>query len=165
MSKLVIPLPLAGGCQCGEIRYEITSQPKALYACHCTECQQQSSASFGLSMPVDRTGLQLQIGVLKTWTRESASGRRVDCAFCPNCGTRIYHAPERNPEIFNVKPGTLDNTKWLVPVAHLWVTSAQPWVQVPNDVIRYPKQPETFEPIFQAWQALLGKPSQRRFYD
>ncbi|KAI9135399.1 GFA family protein [Acaryochloris sp. CCMEE 5410] len=86
-------------------------------------------------------------------------------AFCPSCGTRIYHAPERNPEIFNVKPGTLDNTKWFMPVTHLWVTSAQPWVQIPNDAILYPQQPETFEPILQAWQTLLGKPSQRRFCD
>ena len=32
--------PQRGGCQCGAIRYEISGPPRVVYACHCTECQQ-----------------------------------------------------------------------------------------------------------------------------
>ena len=38
-----------GGCQCGAIRYEISSPPVELYVCHCRECQKQSSSAFGIS--------------------------------------------------------------------------------------------------------------------
>lgn len=125
--------------------------PKTLYACHCTECQRQSSASFGLSMPVEKRGFHLHAGQPKFWKRVAASGRTVTCAYCAHCGTRLYHAPERNPAIVNVKPGALDDTKWLRPVAHLWIASAQPWVSIPDTALRFPGQPESFESLFQAW--------------
>lgn len=125
--------------------------PLTLYACHCRECQRQSSASFGLSMPIAKEGFHLRKGKPQLWERTSASGRTVACAYCPHCGTRLYHAPRRNPAIVNLKPGTLDETQWLSPVAHVWLDRVQPWIIVPDDALRYPKQPDSFEPLFRAW--------------
>ena len=45
-------LPMTGGCQCGAIRYEITSFPLLLYTCNCTDCQRQTGSAFALNMPV-----------------------------------------------------------------------------------------------------------------
>ena len=39
-----------GGCFCGEIRYRFVGDPLTLYACHCTDCQRETGASFVLSM-------------------------------------------------------------------------------------------------------------------
>ena len=146
-------LPLSGGCQCGRVRYRITAPPIALYACHCTECQKQSSAGFGMSLPVPRTGFEVSTGQVEIWARTAASGRTVECAFCRKCGTRLYHAPTRNQEIVNVKPGTLDDTAWLNPVAHLWTKSAQPWITIPKGTLNYAGQPADFSAIFEAWNA------------
>ena len=44
--------PLAGGCQCGAIRYAITAEPGPIYVCHCRECQKQSASAFGISVSV-----------------------------------------------------------------------------------------------------------------
>ena len=43
---------MTGGCQCGAIRYEITSFPLLLYTCNCTDCQRQAGSAFALNMPV-----------------------------------------------------------------------------------------------------------------
>ena len=43
---------MTGGCQCGAIRYEITSFPLLLYTCNCTDCQRQTGSAFALNMPV-----------------------------------------------------------------------------------------------------------------
>ena len=86
-----------GGCQCGGIRYRIEAEPVALVACHCTECQRQSGSAFGMSLLVPRDGFRLS-GTPKRFTRSSDSGRPVDCFFCPDCGTRIYHLPASRPE-------------------------------------------------------------------
>lgn len=150
--KTLIPLPLQGGCQCGDVRYEVTTMPLTLYACHCTECQRQSSSGFGMSMPVERSGFHIRRGVPQQWTRSSASGREVACAFCPSCGIRLFHAPSRNLSIVNIKPGTLDNTSWLNPVGHLWVGSAQQWLSLPQDVLLFDGQPADFTPLFEAWR-------------
>jgi hypothetical protein len=148
-----IPLPLAGGCQCGACRYAISTPPLTLYACHCTECQRQSGSAFGLSMPVPRVGFAITRGAPATWRRVAASGRAVDCAACPTCGTRLAHFPTRNDAVANVKAGTLDDTTWLRPVGHLWARSAHPWVTIPAGVLVYEGQPPDFEALCTAWKA------------
>jgi len=151
-----ISLPMTGRCQCGKVTYQITDMPLTLYACHCTECQKQTSSAYGMSMPVPRTGFSVT-GELAYWERASDDGNKVNCAFCPSCGTRIFHEPSRNKAIINVKPGTLDNTKWLKPVGHLWTDSAQPGSKIPDNVLIFNNQPESFERLFAAWQAEYEK--------
>ncbi len=41
----------------------------------------------------------------------------------------------------SVKPGTLDDTKWLQPQVHLWTRSKQPWVIIPEGVESHERQP------------------------
>jgi hypothetical protein len=149
-------LPMTGGCQCGAVRYRISEWPLTLYACHCTECQTQSSAGFGMSMPVPRAGLSVEGAErIVGWPRRSASGRTVLCRFCAVCGTRLFHESERNPAIVNVKPGTLDDTGWIHPVGHLWTGSAQAWFRPPDGTLEYGGQPPDFDALFDAWRAWL----------
>ena len=98
-----------GGCQCGALRYRITAPPLVLYVCHCSECQTQSGSAFGMSLAVPSDAFSILSGTPKIWTRSSASGHRVECAFCADCGVRIFHKPERKPGTINIKPGTLDD--------------------------------------------------------
>lgn len=148
----LMSLPLEGGCQCGRQRYRIRAMPLALYACHCRERQKQSASAFGLSMPVPRDALDADLEGLERWERTAASGRIVVARFCGICGTRLFHEPARNPAIVNVKPGTLDDTSWIVPVGHLWLGSAQPWFQPPEGALAYPGQPADFDAIFQCFK-------------
>ncbi len=140
-----------GGCQCKQIRYEITARPLTLYCCHCKECQKQSSSAFGMSMPVPREAVKIIQGEPKTWTRKSDSGREVSCFFCGNCGTRLFHNPSRNPKITNIKPGTLDDTSWLEPVGNLWTKQAQKWVDICDRMLNFEAQPDSYELLLEEW--------------
>ena len=133
---------LQGGCQCGTVRYEVTGAPKRIVVCHCMDCQQQSSSAFGMTMVVAEEDFRLTQGALKTYESTSAAGRGKLGAFCPDCGTRIYHQTEWRKGMISVKPGTLDDTSWLKPEMHLWTCHKQPWVILPEDVDIYDKQPE-----------------------
>src|SRR5262245_30519067 len=130
-----------GGCQCSEIRYVLTAPPLTLYACHCRECQKQSASGYGMSMPVPREAFHLIQGEPTFWHRTAASGRVVACAFCSRCGTRVYHAPQRNPAIVNIKPGTLDDPGDLAPVGHVWARRALPWMRPAMTGLIYEEQP------------------------
>jgi hypothetical protein len=134
-------IPYIGGCQCGRIRYEIHAEPLTLYVCHCTECQRQSASAFGMSMPVPRDAVKILQGKPRQWSRVSESGREVICFFCGECGTRLFHNATRNPNITNIKPGTLDDTSWLQPVGNLWTHSAQSWIKCSEEMLNYPGQP------------------------
>jgi hypothetical protein len=144
--------PYTGGCQCGQIRYEIQAEPLTLYACHCQECQKQSSSAFGMSMPVPRDAVVILQGQPKQWQRVSDSGREVTCLFCGECGTRLFHNPARNCEITNVKPGTLDDTSWLKPTGNLWTQSSQKWVTLSDQMLNYEAQPSDFTELFERFQ-------------
>jgi hypothetical protein len=58
--------------------------------------------------------------------------------------TRLWSEPPRAPDVAVVRAGTLDDTSWLRPSAHIWTRSAQPWVQIPEGVPRYETQPANF---------------------
>ncbi len=132
---------LTGGCQCGAIRYEVAGTPKRQVACHCTACQRQSGSAFGMTIVVNEEDFRLIKGELKIHTSKSQAGRAKLGAFCPECGTRIYHKSEWRKGTVSVKPGTLDDTRWLKPEMHLWTSSKQPWVIVPEGVEAYETQP------------------------
>jgi hypothetical protein len=132
---------LTGGCQCGTIRYEITGTPNALVVCHCTDCQRQSGSAFGMTLPVNEVDFRMTKGEVKTYASTSAAGRGKLGAFCPDCGTRIYHKPEWRKGTVSVKPGTLDDTSWLKPEMHLWTSSKQGWVTIPEGVKTFDRQP------------------------
>jgi hypothetical protein len=125
--------PYTGRCQCGSVRYVVTTEPIRLLACHCKECQRQSGSAFGMSMPVKKDNMTVT-GLTKQFRRMADNGNEVTGVFCPECGVRIYHALQSAPDVLALKPGTLDDTSWLRPGSFIWMKSAQGWVLVPDGV-------------------------------
>ncbi len=143
--------PYEGGCQCGTIRYRITAEPLTVYACSCTECQRQAGGAFNMSMIIRQSALEISKGTPKETERVSDAGNRIFGYFCGDCGNRIYHRPEQSNAIFVFRPGTLDDTSWLKPVAMVWASSAQPWVTLPEDMTVFEKGPERFDQLLELW--------------
>ncbi len=126
---------MTGGCQCGHIRYEIIGEPEELAVCHCLDCQKQSGSAFGMSMGLDPAQFRLLSGTLKTFDWKTDSGRIKECAFCPGCGSRIYHRGEWG---LSLKAGTLDNTDMMAPRIHVWTMRKLSWVAIPEGVKHIP---------------------------
>jgi hypothetical protein len=147
-------LPLTGGCSCGAIRYEIASFPLLLYTCNCTNCQRMSGSAFALNMPVATNGFRIVKGEPKGWRHQSPSGADVTSWFCGDCGGRLYGARAGREEIVNLRAGTLDDTTWLVPVMHMFMKSAQPWVQPVADAECHETAPKDFLSAAKVWRAM-----------
>ena len=144
-------MTLTGGCQCGAVRYRITAEKLAAYACHCSECQKQSASGFGISVPVFESAFEVE-GELASWGRTTDSGSYTDCYFCPECGTRVYHSGANRPGLITIKGGSLDDAKNLAIAAHIWTRSKQDWLSLPDDIARWETQPQSR----QQWLELLG---------
>ena len=142
-----------GQCQCGEVKYRVVGSAVTLFACHCTECQRQSSSAFGMALWVRDAEVALLRGELKEWVRATPSGRNMACSFCPTCGTRLFHKMLGQTRIVSIKPGTLDNSRSLEPVGHIWTQSKQSWVHIPDTSLRYTGNPPDFDQLFCAWSA------------
>jgi len=151
-------LPLTGGCPCGAIRYEIASFPLLLYSCNCTNCQSASGSAFALNMPVLKKDFHILRGEPKGWHHMSPTGVAVTSWFCGDCGGRLYGDRAGREDIVNLRAGTLDDTTWLVPVAHMFMKSAQPWVKPwvlpPANAECHEVGPDDFRPLAGKWRAM-----------
>jgi len=77
--------------------------------------------------------------------RFSADTRKMQRHHCMECGTALWFSSPDYAGIVALKPGTLDDTSALRPVAHLWYQSAQPWLNVGDDLPVYQTQPPLSE--------------------
>jgi hypothetical protein len=93
---------------------------------------------------IPQENFRITKGTPEMFARKTSPTKTMECWFCPACGTRLYHVPggAAYPNR-NIKPGTLDDPTWLVPTIHFWTRSAQKWVLIPEDAVRYETQPET----------------------
>jgi len=138
---------LSGGCQCGEIRYAVTGEPRLVYTCHCSDCQRVTGSAFSLGFVVGIDEFELARGGLKPLARTASSGRVRKRWVCPVCCTWVCSgdAGPGSPseeEIRTVRAGTLDDTSWLHPTLHIWTRSAQSWFTLPEDGHCFETQPE-----------------------
>ena len=125
-----------GGCQCGGVRFRLTAAPERVYCCHCTECRRQSASAFGISVIVPEGSVAVLRGAPKHWTRPTASGGTMTCAFCPDCGSRLWHG---GSGYASVKGGALDETP--EPERHIWVRSKLDRVVIPEDAETWEREP------------------------
>ncbi|CAN5268438.1 GFA family protein [soil metagenome] len=131
----------AGGCQCGSVRFTVGQPTLRAYACHCRQCQKQSASAFGVSVPIRREIFEVS-GRLGIWSRATDSGGRTDCAFCPECGVRVFHARAGGGPFVTIKGGGFDDTSDIPPAAHIWTIHKQAWLSVPADVPVFETQPD-----------------------
>jgi hypothetical protein len=131
-----------GGCQCGNVRYECAEEPLAVFICHCRECQKQSASAFGISFIVRRTSFQLTRGTPQFWTRDTDSGRKLTCAFCPECGSRVWHQHSSTSETVSVKGGSLDDRVDTSNAVHIWTLRKLPGVVIPEGTRNFPLEPD-----------------------
>ncbi|RAI03275.1 aldehyde-activating protein [Acuticoccus sediminis] len=145
------PLPWLGGCACDAVRYIVTGDPVAIYACHCRDCQKQTGSAYALVLRLATDDFSVDWETLAAYERTAASGARMMCHFCPDCGTRIVHTrPDRG--VVNLRAGTLDDPSFIVPTAHIWTSRALPGVEFPASVYTHPGQPEDPDALVKAFR-------------
>ena len=132
----------SGSCQCGAMRFAVPSVPLVIYVCHCAECRKQSSSAFGISFTITRTALRMLHGAPQYWSRRTASGHTLECAFCPNCGSRVWHRSSGHPDTLNIKGGSLDEPVDLGSAIHIWISSKLPGVVIPSAARAFAQEPE-----------------------
>jgi hypothetical protein len=143
--------PYEGGCACGEVRYRLLEDPLELHVCHCTRCQTVSGSAFVMCMPVHIRSLELLKGDPELVSFKSLDGLAKRHRRCPDCNSCVWG--EIGGLVLALQAGTLDDTSWLDPIAHIWTSSAQPWVEIPTDVLLYEKEPEDNLELVRAWKS------------
>jgi hypothetical protein len=145
---------MTGGCSCDAIRYAIASFPLLLYTCHCNNCQRASGSAFALNMPALARDFRIVQGAPKAWHHRSPSGVPVTSWFCGDCSGRLYGERKGREHVVNVRAGTLDDTSWLVPLAHTFMARAQPWFVPPAGAECFKTAAPDLQAAAAAWRAM-----------
>ncbi|TFK99966.1 Mss4-like protein [Pterulicium gracile] len=118
-----------GSCQCGDIRFELPTEPFASVICHCNNCQKSGGSAFASNLFFR----QSQVKVLDPkdrikWYEDNTttSKRPILRGFCTTCGSKLFGRPTPPPHhtslvndpFFLVSSGAVDDIhlktgKWL----------------------------------------------------
>jgi hypothetical protein len=127
---------LAGGCLCGAIRYEATSEPLGVVLCHCAYCRRASGAPAVAWFTVPLDDLKVVAGTPTAY----ASSQGVVRSFCGCCGTQlIFTAAGYLPGLADVTVCSLDEPEKLPYQAHIWTTDRLPWFDTTDSQPRHPE--------------------------
>ncbi len=123
---------LQGGCDCGAVRYRMTSEPLFVHCCHCRWCQRESGASFALNAMIEAERVVLLKGEPEKVDTPSNSGKGQKIFRCPTCRIAVWSNYAGAGEAVRfVRVGTLDNPDLLPPDIHIFTSTKQPWVVIP----------------------------------
>jgi hypothetical protein len=74
--------------------------------------------------------------------------------FCGDCGGRLYGDRAGRAEIVSLRAGTLDDTSWLAPAAHMFTRSAQPWVRPAAGAECHETESADFRAAAEIWRGM-----------
>ena len=126
--------PVEGGCTCTRVRYLMMTAPLFVHCCHCRWCQRETGTAFALNAMIEADRVILLKGEPEVVNTPSNSGRGQRIARCPDCSIALWsNYAGAGDAIHFVRVGTLDNPDNLPPDIHIFTSSRQPWVVLPQD--------------------------------
>jgi len=132
-----------GGCDCKYVRYRMLSTPLFVHCCHCRWCQRETGSAFVMNALIESDRVQLLSGELDMVMTPSNSGKGQKIARCPQCRIALWSHYAGGGDAFTfIRVGTLDDPDHFPPDIHIYTSSKQPWVIIPEGV---PVMPEYYE--------------------
>ncbi len=134
---------LAGGCQCGRVRFEVTERLGRPSICHCRMCQKAFGNAFAPLVPA--FGLIYTNGAPKHF----ASSNKVKRGFCADCGTPLTYEFEGEPP--EIAIAALDDPSDVTPVIQVGLEGRLHWVEHLAEIrARTPEEIAKKAPIYAA---------------
>jgi hypothetical protein len=126
---------LIGGCACGNVRYQLSSEPMYVHCCHCRSCQRETGAAYALNAIIEADRVNILDGTPEIIATPSDSGNDQKIMRCPDCHVALWsHYAGPDIKVCFVRVGTLDNPDLLPPDIQIFTRSKQPWVPLSADI-------------------------------
>jgi len=129
-----------GGCTCREVRYAMKRRPMFVNCCHCTWCQRETGTAFALNALIESSEVELTHGKPELVDTPSNSGKGQVIARCPKCHVALWSNYGGIGDIVRfIRVGTLDDPTAFEPGCHIFTTTKQPWVVIPEGMRSVPE--------------------------
>ena len=140
-SNTVLIMNIEGGCHCGKLTFSAEIDPEQVFICHCTDCQTLSGSAYRTVIPAIECSFKMLTGNPKIYFKTADNGSKRQQAFCSDCGTPIYSAPEsKDSSLYIIRVGSIKQRNQLIPKSQIWCRSRQSWVQDLTNVTSFDTQ-------------------------
>jgi hypothetical protein len=129
-----------GGCACGAIRYEISGEPIVMVDCQCRQCRRATGGGHGSYLTFSGAEVKLT-GEASRFEATGDGGTVKSSGFCPACGSPVFMTFPANPDIFVVRPASLDDPAGYRPQFVTWTAAAQAWDRVDPALPSFDRMP------------------------
>jgi len=123
-----------GGCHCGSVRYEVTSEPDYVAFCHCETCRKTTGApTVAYSVYLEKD-VKFTKGQRKTY--QSSPG--VSRTYCGDCGTPLsYESEWLGDVVIGFFVGTMNEPDLFPPQKHAFHGERVEWFDVADNLPRF----------------------------
>jgi hypothetical protein len=128
-----------GGCTCGHVRYVVIGAALIVHGCHCRGCQKSSGSAFAINALFEADRVKLSSGNVEEISVPTPSGTGQDITRCKKCKVAVwsnYNMGGLRKHIRFIRVGTLDDPDHFPPDVHIYTSSKQPWVILPETAPR-----------------------------
>jgi hypothetical protein len=129
-----------GSCLCGEVAYEISGPAMLMYQCHCRRCRKARSAAHGANLFYKAENFRWLRGESQVVDYPLPEAKRFGCAFCRTCGGSTPRVSAASGTVV-VPAGALDTDPGMKPMAHIFVGSKPPWLQITDSIPQFEELP------------------------
>src|SRR5271166_6512186 len=120
--EVTVTVTLTGGCQCGAIRYALSSMPEGAHFCYCCMCQKATGGPFAALAPVRLDDFAWTRGKPAIFDSSNVAYRH----YCADCGTPLSFGYRRKAWI-DVTIGSLDTPERVPPTRQYGIESRLWW--------------------------------------
>jgi len=128
--------PAEGKCSCGAVEYRLMQAPMFVHCCHCTWCQRETGSAFAVNALIETSSVTLINGKTDRIEMPSSSGAGQAIIRCSACKSALWsHYGAAKDKIAFVRVGTMNNPNLCPPDIHIYTTTKQAWVRLPDDAV------------------------------
>ncbi len=117
-------------CGCGALSVVTHGEPLDVYACACVSCRARSGSAFSYAGLFKETAISVA-GPFQVWRHTADSGRTLESAFCPSCGSTVFFRTEAWPDIVGVAAGCFAEQDFPRPERLYWAARRHAWLCLP----------------------------------
>ena len=120
-----------GRCTCGAVKFKLNAEPMMVHACHCSQCQRVTGSAFVMNAVIEKNQLELITGTPASCHFEGTSHTAY---YSGDCGTYVWSQYGGLGTCWFVRVGTLEDPGSLPPNVHIFTSTKQPWLEIPDGV-------------------------------
>ena len=129
-----------GQCLCGTINYTISSAPRVMSQCHCSDCQKATGTGHASNAFFKKKFVHIT-GETSSYDSIADNGSTLTRYFCPICGSLLFGTFSRLKNVIAVAVGTLDDSLWFKPSAIVYNKRKPQWDFMDESIPTFDEMP------------------------